>query len=166
MLLVAAADSVCCWRPSLAATECWPSRALSANLRDAYAGCRACAGDGHQPMGSHSGQRRLRSITVFCPPGGARPTHEISPWPIGFGGQPRSAMEPLTPGGHVLVEGEIWSAVALRQCRPARRCAWWPGKLSVARGAGGAAKAAAGSCIRSTIRSSEESLMPDLSMPF
>jgi membrane-bound serine protease (ClpP class) len=27
-------------------------------------------------------------------------------------GQPASAMEPLNPEGHVLVEGEIWRAVA------------------------------------------------------
>jgi membrane-bound serine protease (ClpP class) len=45
-------------------------------------------------------------------PGGARAAHEIPPGPSALVGSRASAMEPLTPEGHVLVEGEIWRAVA------------------------------------------------------
>ena len=35
------------------------------------------------------------------------------------------AMEALAPEGHVLVEGEIWRAVASEPVPAERRCAWW-----------------------------------------
>ena len=62
---------------------------------------RAGAGDGDQPLGGYRGQRRLRQHhRLSGPPGGARPPHEIPPWPFGPGGQPRpghGAAEPRRP---------------------------------------------------------------------
>jgi hypothetical protein len=40
-------------------------------------------------------------------------------------GSRATAMEPLTPEGHVLVEGEIWRAVASEPVAAGTRCAWW-----------------------------------------
>jgi len=53
------------------------------------------------------------SITVFLVHLAVRARHMKSRLgPSALVGSRASAMEPLTPGGHVLVEGEIWSAVA------------------------------------------------------
>jgi membrane-bound serine protease (ClpP class) len=67
-----------------------------------------------QPAGGDRGERGVwRDHRVSGAAGGARAKHEGA---LGadalVGSGAATAMEPLTPQGHVLVEGEIWQAVA------------------------------------------------------
>ena len=72
------------------------------------------AGDGRQPLGGHRGQRGLRAASPSsssdwrC----ARADMKSRLGADALVGSCASAMEPLTPEGHVLVEGEIWRAVS------------------------------------------------------
>ena len=73
--------------------------------------------------------------------GGARPAHEGSRWAsMRWWAAAATAMEPLTPEGHVLVEGEIWRAVASEPVAAGSAAArGGPRAVSAARGAGRAA---------------------------